>query len=141
MPSGLAIGGTWSRGPKGAVRDNIVGLTEVQATIIGSNETRDYNFVVDTGATYLGLPLEEIELLGLQPSTGIIRVITVTGVVELDSYFATGQLNGERFGAMLIPTAEPLLGYELLQNLRYKVNPVTHEIEKVPDDERHPPYI
>ena len=118
-----------------------MGLTEVQATIIGGNETKEYNFVVDTGATYLGLPLEEIESLGLQPSTGIIRVMTVTGVVELDSYFAVGELNGERFGAMLIPTVEPLLGYELLQNLRYKVNLVTHEIEKVPDDERHPPFL
>ena len=118
-----------------------MGLTEVQATIIGGNDTREYTFVVDTGATYLGLPMEEIESLGLQPSTGIIRVMTVTGVVELDSYFAVGELNGERFGAMLIPTAEPLLGYELLQNLRYKVNPVTHEIERVLDDERHPPFL
>ena len=118
-----------------------MGVTEVQATIIGEIEMRDYNFVVDTGATYLGLPMEEIESLGLQASTGIIRVMTVSGVVEVGSYFATGELNGERFGAMLIPTAEPLLGYELLQNLRYKINPVTHEIERVSDDERHPPFL
>ena len=118
-----------------------MGLTEVQATIIGDHQTREYTFVVDTGATYLGLPQGEIEFLGLRASTGIVRVMTITGVVEMDSYFAVGELHGERFGAMLIPTAEPLLGYELLQNLRYKVNPVTHEIEKVPDDERHPPYL
>ena len=121
--------------------ETAVGLTEVQATIIGGIETKDYTFVVDTGATYLGLPIEEIDTLGLQRSSGIIRVMTVTGVVEMDSYFAVGELNGERFGAMLIPTAEPLLGYELLQNLRYRVNPVTHEIERVPDNERHPPYL
>ena len=118
-----------------------MGITEIQASIIGGIETREYTFVVDTGATYLGLPLEEVEALGLQRSLGIIRVMTVAGVVEADSYFANGELNGEQFGAMLIPTAEPLLGYELLQNLRYKVNPVTHEIEKVPDDIRHPPYV
>ena len=118
-----------------------MGITEIQASIIGGTETREYTFVVDTRATYLGLPLEEIEALGLQRSLGIIRVMTVAGVVEADSYFANGELNGEQFGAMLIPTAEPLLGYELLQNLRYKVNPVTHEIEKVPDDIRHPPYV
>ena len=75
-----------------------MGLTEVQARIIGPNETKEYTFVVDTGETYLGLPIEEIESLGLQPSTGILRVLTITGEVELDSYFATGELNGERFG-------------------------------------------
>jgi predicted aspartyl protease len=121
--------------------ETAVGLTEVQATIIGGIETKDYPFVVDTGAIYLGLPIEEIDTLGLQRNSGIIRVMTVPGVVEMDSYFAIGELNGERFGAMLIPTAEPLLGYELLQNLRYRVNPVTHEIERVPDNERHPPYL
>ena len=47
---------------------------------------------------------------------------------------------GERFRAILVPASTPLLGYELLQNLRFKVNPVTHEIEKVPDDEIHPPF-
>ena len=118
-----------------------MGVTQVQAKVFGELETREYSFIVDTGATYLGLPMEEIESLGLQSSTGIIRVMTVSGVVEVGSYFATGELNGERFGAMLIPTAEPLLGYELLQNLRYKVNPVTHEIERVPDWERRPPYL
>ena len=118
-----------------------MGVTQVKATIFGERETREYTFVVDTGATYLGLPIEDIQSLGLRTSTGIIRVMTVTGVVDVDSYFATGELNGERFGAMLIPTAEPLLGYELLQNLRYKMNPVTHVIERVSDDERHPPFL
>ena len=42
---------------------------------------------------------------------------------------------------MLIPSAEPLLGYELLQNLKYKVNPITHQIERVPYSERQPPYL
>ena len=117
------------------------GLTEAKAIIIGGNETKGYNFVVDTGVTYLGLPLEEIESLGLQPSTGIIRVMTVTGVVELDSYHADGELMGQDFGAILVPAHTPLLGYQLLQNMRFKVNPTTHEIEKVPDDEWHPPFL
>ena len=40
-----------------------VGRTEVRARIIGDKETREYTFLVDTGATYLALPLEEIERL------------------------------------------------------------------------------
>ena len=47
---------------------------------------------------------------------------------------------GQEFTAILVPAPTPLLGYELLQNLRFKVNPVTHEIEKVPDEEIHPPF-
>ena len=33
-----------------------MGRTEVKAKIIGETETREYTFLVDTGATYLGLP-------------------------------------------------------------------------------------
>jgi len=45
-----------------------VGRTEVQAKVIGDKETREYTFLVDTGATYLALPMEEIEALGLRQS-------------------------------------------------------------------------
>ena len=48
---------------------------------------------------------------------------------------------GQEFAAILVPAATPLLGYEVLQNLRSKVNPVTQQIEKVPDNEIHPPYM
>ena len=41
-----------------------MGRTEVQAKVIGDNETREYTFLVDTGATYLALPAEEMRPLG-----------------------------------------------------------------------------
>ena len=41
-----------------------MGTTFAPATIIGDHETRRYNFLVDTGANFLALPLEEIETLG-----------------------------------------------------------------------------
>ncbi len=47
---------------------------------------------------------------------------------------------GERFRAIMVPSVSPLLVHELLQNLRVKVNPVTHVIEKVANDEIHPPF-
>jgi predicted aspartyl protease len=97
--------------------------------------------MVDTGSTYLGLPQEEIECLGLPQGLGIVRLMTATGVAELSPYFANGELYGQTFSALLVPMESPVIGYELLQNLRYKVNPVTHEIEKVPDDVRHPPFL
>ena len=88
-----------------------VGRTQVQARIFGDRETREYTFLVDTG------------------------------IVEADTYFADGELMGQEFGAILVPASTPLIGYELLENLRYRVNPVTQQIEKVPEDEVHPPYL
>lgn len=118
-----------------------MGRTEVTATIIGETQTREYTFLVDTGATYLGLPLEEIEALGLRQLRGKIRLMSAIGVVESNTYLSEGELMGQEFGAVLVPASTPILGYELLENLRFKVNSVTRQIESVPDDETHPPYL
>lgn len=117
-----------------------MGLTEVPARIFGEYETREYRFMVDTGSTFLALPQEEIEALGLRRGRGKVKLMSATGMVDVETYVADGELMGEEFTAILVPAPTPLLGYELLQNLRFKVNPVTHQIEKVPDDEIHPPY-
>ena len=117
-----------------------MGLTEVQARVFGEYETREYTFMVDTGSTFLALPQEEIEALGLRRARGTVKLMSATGMVDVETYFADGELMGYEFGAILVPAPTPLLGYELLQNLRFKVNPVTHQIEKVGDDEIHPPY-
>ncbi len=118
-----------------------MGVTTVQARVFGELGSRDYEFMVDTGSTYLALPVQEIEALGLSLTGGTVRLMSATGWVDVPTYFVRGELKSQGFGAILVPAATPLLGYELLQNLRFKVNPVTHEIEKVPDDEIHPPYI
>ena len=118
-----------------------MGRTQVQARIFGDRETREYTFLIDTGATYLALPLEEIEALGLRQSRGKLRLMSATGVVEVNTYFADGELMGQEFGAILVPASTPLIGYELLENLRFRVNPVTQQIEKVPEDEVHTPYL
>ena len=118
-----------------------MGLTQVQARVFGESETREYTFMVDTGSTFLALPLEEIESLGLRRGRGRVMLESATGMVEVDTYFAEGELMGQEFTAISVPSSSPLLGYELLQNLRYKVNPVTQRIEKVPDNERHPPFL
>ena len=78
--------------------------------------------------------------MGLPRSRGVVKLMSATGLVDVPTYFVNGELMGQEFGAILVPAPTPLLGYELLQNLRFKVNPVTRQIEKVPDDEIHPPY-
>jgi predicted aspartyl protease len=67
--------------------------------------------------------------------------MSATGFVEVNTYFAGGALMGQGFSAILVPASIPLIGYELLENLRFRVNPLTQEIEKAPEDEAHPPYL
>ena len=118
-----------------------MGVTQVQAKIFGGQEEREYTFLVDTGSTYVALPQEEIDSLGLRPSGGTVRLMSATGPVDVETYTVIGELRGQKFAGVAVPSATPLLGYELLQNLRYRVNTVTHDIEKVPDDEMYPPYL
>ncbi len=118
-----------------------MGVTQVKAKVFGEHEEREYTFLVDTGSTYMTLPPDEIEGLELQPTGGTVRLMSATGLVDVETYFAVGELMGQRFGALLVPASTPLLGYELLENLRFRVNPVTQQIERVPDDEIHPPYL
>ena len=100
-----------------------MGTTFTPATIVGDLETREYNFLVDTGADFLLLPLEEIEGLGLRLTGGTASLISATGMVEVNTYFAIGDLMGMRFGALMVPASTPLISCELLQILRFKFNP------------------
>ena len=88
----------------------------------------------------MGLLMEEIEALGLLKVTdGQTRFLPATGIVELDTYTITGRVlveqpRGNGFTAMVAPAPIPIIGYERLQNMRLRVNPVTEQLEDVPDD-------
>ena len=117
-----------------------MGRTFVHATILGPNITKQYEFLVDTGSTLMGLPEEEIRDLALTLiPEGQIEILTGTGIVERDSYVAVGRLEGRGFSATVVPSPIPLIGYEILERLRLRVNPVTERLERVPLDEPHPP--
>lgn len=125
-----------------------MGRTFVEAIISGPSDTRRYSFFVDIGAALMGLPLEEIEALGLpKVPDGQMRFLTAPGIVKLDTYSITGRLLVERprgngFTAMVAPAPIPLIGYERLQNMRLRVNPVTEQLEDVPDEIiDYPPYM
>ena len=118
-----------------------MGITQVQAKILGEYEEREYTFLVEAGSNYVALPQEEIEALGLWPSGGTARLNSATRPVDVKTYNVVGELRGQRFAGVAVPSATPMLGYGLLQNLRYRVNTVTHDIEKVPDDEFYPPFL
>ena len=122
--------------------------TFVETTINGPNGTRRYSFLVDTGAALMGLPQGEIEALGLELiEEGQTRFLTATGPVELDTYLIrgrvlTGRPGGKGFASMVAPAPMPLMGYEMLQTMRMRVNPVSEQLEEVSDDVvDHPPYL
>ena len=119
-----------------------MGRTFVEGVITGPSETRQYSFFVDTGSALMGLPMEEIEALGLEViPNGRRRFITANGVAEFDTYRIDGEIRGRGFATMVAPCPIPLVGYEMLQNMRLRVNPVSEEVEEVPDDEIYPPYM
>ena len=119
-----------------------MGKTFVVGTITGPSETRRYSFFVDSGSSVMGLPQEEIKALGLERiPKGRRRFMTSKGVAEFDTYRIDGEILGHGFAAMVAPCPIPLVGYEMLQNMRLRVNPVSEDVEEVPEDENHPPYM
>ena len=118
-----------------------MGRTQVEATVIGPESEENYTFLVDTGSTHVGMPIDEIERLGLyKVPGGTMRVLTAGGTVEYDSYAASVTIDGTSAAVIVLPSPIPVIGYEVLENLRLKVNPVTGELEPVPPEEPSPPY-
>ena len=118
-----------------------MGRTMATATIIGATETREYEFLVDTGSTFVGLPQSEIEELGLVAVPyGTRETLTQTGVIEQQIYSATGIIDDLGFACSVTESPIPLIGYHLLQTMRYRVNPVTESLERLPPEELGPPY-
>ncbi len=119
-----------------------MGRTFAKATLAGADKDREYEFMVDTGSTYVGLPQSEIDELGLQEiPNGVEATLTANGVVERQTYWAIGYIDGRGFGCIVSEAPTPLIGYHLLQTMIYIVNPVTETLERAPDEEIGPPYI
>ena len=119
-----------------------MGVTYASGSITGKTETKEYTFRVDTGATRVGLPQEDIEALGLDTvPNASARIITGNGVIETPIYVAIGMLEGTGFVDGALPAPTPMVGYMLLQALGFKVDLVNERIEKRPDDEFGPPIM
>ena len=111
------------------------------ASILGSTADRVYDFLVDTGHVYIGLPELEIQELGLETiPKGKAEVQTATGTIERQTYWAMGRIAGQGFAATAIPASVPLIGHQFLENRGFRVNSMTETIERIPDDEFGPPY-
>ena len=100
-----------------------MGITYARGSITGKSETRDYDFLVDTGSTWMTLPTVDINELGLQQMAGEDIIIeTATEIIRRRSYHAAGTLEGVVFETRIVPANRPMVGYELLQRLGFIVD-------------------
>ena len=120
-----------------------MGITYARGSITGRSEIREYDFLVDTGATWVGIPQSDIDALGLDiVPNAAAALMTADGTVrETPIYVAIGMLEGTGFVNGAVPAAVPLVGYKLLQDLGFKVDLVSERIEKRPDNEIGPPFL
>ena len=119
-----------------------MGVTYARGSITGKSETREYDFLVDTGATWVGIPQADIDALGLDTvPNASAEIVTGNGVIRTPMYIAVGMLEGTGFVDAAVPAPTPLVGYMLLQTLGFKVDLVNERIEKRPDDEIGPPFL
>ena len=119
-----------------------MGRTTVDATAAGPNGTRLFSFLIDTGSTLVGLPPQDIEALGLPLiEGGRQKVLTTVGVIEQETYVAIIRIESDTTPAFVTEAPVPLIGYEVLEKLRMKVNPVTQELEKASEGEYTPPFM
>ena len=119
-----------------------MGGIAVEARVHGPNGTKRFSFLVDAQSNFVGLPLADIEALGLPAIYGgKSRVFTDDGAVEKDTYTASMHLEGDNAPAMVVESQIPRIGFGVLERLRMKVNPATGELEKARPDEHMPPYM
>ena len=116
-----------------------MGVTYAKGSVTGKTEVRAYDFLVDTGATWVGLPQEDIDALGLDtvPNAGAELMLADGAVSRTPIYIAVGMLEGTGF----VNGAVPLVGYKLLQDLGFKVDLVNERIEPRPAGEIGPPFL
>lgn len=120
-----------------------MGVTYAKGSITGQNETREFDFLVDTDATWVGIPQADIAALGLDtvPNASAALMMADGSVSHTPVYIAVGMLAGTGFVNGAVPAAVPLVGYKLLQDLGFKVDLVNERIEQRPEGEIGPPFL
>ena len=120
-----------------------MGVTHAKGSITGKLENREYDFLVDTGATWVGIPQADIDELGLDavPNANTALLTADGKVVRTPIYVGIGMLEGTGFVNGVVPAAVPLVGYKLLQDLGFKVDLVNERIERRSDGEIGPPLL
>ena len=120
-----------------------MGVTYAKGSITGQNGAREFDFLVDTGATWVGIPQADIDALGLDtvPNASAALMMADGTIKPTPIYIAVGMLEGTGFVNGAVPAAVPRVGYKLLQDLGFKVDLTNERIEQRPEGEIGPPFL
>ena len=119
-----------------------MGVTYAGGSIAGNAGIREYDFLVDTGSTWMTLPPDAIAELELDAISGqVAEITTPTDVLYLPLYRASGTLEGIPFDTHVVPAYRPMVGYELLQRLGFVVDLVRERIVLRTEWEANPPPV
>ncbi|MCE2500763.1 MAG: hypothetical protein J4G13_07860 [Dehalococcoidia bacterium] len=105
-----------------------MGVTYARGSITGKSGSRPYEFLVDTGATWLSIPPADIGVLELEALGRNAPITTPNGVFYLPLYRADGVLEGVPFSTYLVEAYIPIVGYRLLQDLGFVVDVLEERI-------------
>jgi predicted aspartyl protease len=113
-------------------------LGHVQAKVLLSNpelpgKTMETVGLVDTGSTFTVIPRKVSQELGLKPTGRSVEVETAKGPLELEETYM--QLSSDGVSVLtpsLVSDEMPsvLVGVITLEQLSFKVNPLTGKLEK-----------
>jgi len=89
-----------------------------------------YRALVDTGATFVGLPPSEIAELGLEVVSENVPMLEASRMVFKKIYEARIIYRGQKFPLAVQETTVPLFGVMALEQFRLKVNPEKGTLEE-----------
>jgi len=113
-----------------------MGITYARGSITGKTETREYDFLVDTGATWVGIPQADIDALALDtvPNASAALMTADGRVVNTPIYVGIGMLEGTGFVNGVAPAAVPRVpAGGLLSNVNSRVSVSMLPSSKVTD--------
>ena len=111
-----------------------MGHVYVDVTIRGSQGSRTFRMLVDTGSTYIVLDPDTAKELGLIETPFTVELMLANGSRETAKiYVGQAEVKGRKGPVMIaaLKTPTPLLGVYALESLGFKVNPRTGELEEI----------
>ena len=110
-----------------------MGETEVRVRVIGSKGSAEFEAMVDTVATFTKIPKSSASEAGIELKYEVDVELADGRVVQRMLGLADVKLEGVRRPVLVAVSPEgirPILGYTALENLGFKVNPITRRLER-----------